>query len=90
MLTYCVPGPGKRSAHETARLVRQGHGGSAVGQVATGSGAWDTPPQGGPGKYSSGNDVSVSPEGKPVEKRAGPGAEGWREYSRLGNLGQRE
>lgn len=49
-----------------------------------------TPPQGGPGKFSAGNDVSVSPEGKRVEKRAGPGAEGWHEYSRLGNLGQRE
>lgn len=45
-----------------------------------------TPPQGGPGKFSAGNDVSVSPEGKRVEKRAGPGAEGWREYSRLGIL----
>lgn len=88
-LTYCVLGP-KRGSYtrlqgrsEKGMVVRWW--GRQLQEVEPG-----TLHPGGLGKLSAGNDVPVSPEGKWVEGKAGTGAEGCHESSRLGHLGQRE
>lgn len=71
-----MPGPEKRLVREPARLVTQVHGGSVAGK-ATQPEVEPVPLNGAGESFLQEMMSWVTPEGKRVEKRVGPGSESW-------------